>query len=196
MWQQLGMGLRMMLALTFLTGGVYPGMVTGLCQYFFHDQANGSLIVAQGQVIGSRLIGQNFKKDEYFQSRPSASGYDAQASGGANDGPTSQKLTTRVKGLVDAFRKANPDFSGPIPADLVTTSFSGLDPHISPASAQAQVARIARVRGIPLIQVQNLIAQHVEGRDLAFLGEPRVNVLMVNLALDNIFTPSNSQCHR
>ena len=191
MWQQMTQGLRMMLVLTVLTGVLYPGVVTGLCQAFFREQANGSLLAASdGHVIGSRLIGQSFTRPEYLQPRPSAAGndgYDAMASGGANYGPTNQKLIDRVAASVAAFRAANPDYAGPVPADLVTTSFSGLDPHVSPASAEAQAARFAKARGVSIQQVQELIAQSTEGRDLGFLGEPRVNVLVVNLALDKRF---------
>ena len=187
MWQQLGTGFKMMLVLTVLTGVLYPGVVTGLCQVLFPARANGSLIVANGHVIGSELIGQNFKKPEYFQPRPSAAGndgYDPTASGASNLGPTSQKLADRVKDSVASFRKDNPGYTGPIPADLVTSSGSGLDPDISPASAEAQAARIAKARGIPVEQVRNLIAGHTQGRDLGFMGDPRVNVLEINLALD------------
>ena len=187
MWQQIAPAFRMMLVLTVLTGLLYPGVVTGLCQVFFHDQANGSLVTAGGRIVGSSLIGQNFKKPEYFQPRPSAAGndgYDPTASGAANLGPTNQKLADRVTASVADFRKANPDYTGPIPADLVTSSGSGLDPHISPASAEAQAARVAKARGITVQQVQALIARHTEGRDLGFLGAPRVNVLAINLALD------------
>ena len=192
MWQQLGTGFKMMLVLTVLTGLLYPGVVTGLCQVFFPARANGSLIVANGHVIGSELIGQNFKKPEYFQPRPSAAGndgYDPTASGASNLGPTSQKLADRVKDSVASFRKNNPDYTGPIPADLVTSSGSGLDPDISPASAEAQAARIAKARGIPVEQVRNLIAGHTQGRDLGFMGDPRVNVLEINLALDQAAPP-------
>jgi K+-transporting ATPase ATPase C chain len=178
---------KMMLALTALTGLLYPGVVTGLCQVLFPAKANGSLIVANGQTIGSELIGQNFKKPEYFQPRPSAAGndgYDPTASGASNLGPTSQKLADRVKDSVASFRKNNPDYTGPIPADLVTSSGSGLDPDISPASAEAQAARIAKARGIPVQQLLDLIVGHTRGRDLGFLGEPRVNVLEINRALD------------
>jgi len=187
MWQQLGTGFKMMLVLTVLTGLLYPGVVTGLCQVFFPARANGSLVVANGHAIGSELIGQNFKKPEYFQPRPSAAGndgYDPMASGASNLGPTNQKLADRVKDSVASFRKNNPDYTGPIPADLVTSSGSGLDPDISPASAEAQAARIAKARGIPVEQVRNLIAGHTQGRDLGFMGDPRVNVLEINLALD------------
>jgi K+-transporting ATPase ATPase C chain len=192
MWQQLGTGFKMMLVLTVLTGLLYPGVVTGLCQVFFPARANGSLVVANGHAIGSELIGQNFKKPEYFQPRPSAAGndgYDPMASGGSNLGPTSQKLADRVKDSVASFRKNNPDYTGPIPADLVTASGSGLDPDISPASAEAQAARIAKARGIPVEQVRELIAGHTQGRDLGFMGDPRVNVLEINLALDQAAPP-------
>jgi K+-transporting ATPase ATPase C chain len=192
MWQQLGTGFKMMLVLTVLTGLLYPGVVTGLCQVLFPARANGSLIVANGHAIGSELIGQNFKKPEYFQPRPSAAGndgYDPMASGASNLGPTSQKLADRVKDSVASFRKNNPDYTGPIPADLVTASGSGLDPDISPASAEAQAARIARARGVPVEQVRDLIAAHTQGRDLGFLGELRVNVLEINLALDQAAPP-------
>ncbi|MGA2770637.1 MAG: potassium-transporting ATPase subunit KdpC [Bryobacteraceae bacterium] len=187
MWQQLGTGFKMMLVLTVLTGLLYPGVVTGLCQVLFPARANGSLIVANGHAIGSELIGQNFKRPEYFQPRPSAAGndgYDPTASGASNLGPTNQKLADRVKDSVASFRKNNPDYTGPIPADLVTSSGSGLDPDISPASVEAQAPRIARARGIPVEQVRDLIASHTKERDLGFLGEPRVNVLEINRALD------------
>ena len=190
MWQQIAPGFKMMLVLTVLTGLIYPGVVTGLCQILFPAKANGSLIVMHGQVVGSELMGQNFKKPEYFQPRPSAAGnggYDPTASGASNYGPTNQKLIDRVKDSVASFRKNNPDYTGPIPADLVTASGSGLDPEISPASAEAQAPRIAKARGVAGRQVLDLIAAHTKGRDLGFLGEPRVNVLAINLALDNSF---------
>ena len=186
MFQQLLPAFRMTLVLTVLTGLIYPGVVTGLCQLLFRDRANGSLITANGQVVGSSLIGQAFTKPEYFHGRPSAAGngYDGLSSGGANLGPTNQKLIDRVKKDVDAFHKENPDYKGPIPADLLTTSASGLDPHISVASAEAQIARVAKTRGVSEDQIRSLIASHTEGRDLGFMGEPRVNVLELNLALD------------
>jgi potassium-transporting ATPase KdpC subunit len=189
MLRQLGPALRFTLFFTVLTGLVYPGVVTGLTQMFFPHRANGSLIVTNGQVVGSSLIGQNFTKPEYFQPRPSAAGngYDATASGGSNYGPTNQKLIDRVKASIEQFRKDNPDYTGPIPADLVTASASGLDPDISPASAEAQAPRVAKARGIALEQVQQLVAQNTEGRTFGFLGEPRVNVLELNLALDRQF---------
>jgi potassium-transporting ATPase KdpC subunit len=190
MWRQLGPAFRITLFFTILTGLIYPGVVTGLCQMFFTHQANGSLVAVNGQIVGSSLIGQNFTKPEYFQPRPSATGnkpYDPTASGGSNYGPTNQKLIDRVKASVDQFRKDNPDYTGPIPADLVTASASGLDPDISPASAEAQAPRVAKARGVSLAQIDGLIADHTEGRTLGFLGEPRVNVLMLNLALDRQF---------
>ena len=239
MFKELGPGLRMMVVMTVLTGFIYPAVVTGLSQVLFRDQANGSLIVSNGQVVGSRLIGQNFKKPEYFQPRPSAagSGYDPTVSSGSNLGPTSAKL---MNGATKKDDKGNEvvDFDGiqdrivhycidngipyesslplerfkdahgelddvklikafndgktplvftakaPIPADAVTASSSGLDPHISPRNAEVQAPRIAKARGTPVQQVLELIGQHTEGRDLGFLGEPRVNVLELNLALD------------
>jgi K+-transporting ATPase ATPase C chain len=181
---------RVTLLFTFLAGLIYPGLVAGLSQLIFPRQANGSLIIVNGQVVGSELIGQNFTRPEYFHARPSAAGsdgYNAAASAGSNYGPTNRKLIDRVKAAVEGFRKENPDYQGPIPADLVTSSASGLDPHISPAAAAAQAARIAKARGITVEQVQQLIAGHTKGRDLGFLGEPRVNVLGLNLALDRQF---------
>jgi K+-transporting ATPase ATPase C chain len=243
MLKELGPGFRMMVVMTVLTGFVYPGALTALCQVVFPSQANGSLIVSNGQVIGSRLIGQNFAKPEYLHPRPSAAGsagYDPTASSGTNLGPTSAKLmygTTKKddKGkevvdfdgiadrivhycldngiaydssaplehfkdaqgnlddvkLIDAFNDAKAPLvftpKSPIPADAVTASSSGLDPHISPGNAQLQAARVAAARRVSTGQVLDLIAQHTEGRDLGFLGEPRVNVLLLNLALDQQF---------
>lgn len=190
MLKQLMPAFRMMAILTVLTGLIYPGVVTGVCQVFFRKQANGSLIVRNGQLIGSSLIGQNFSRPEYFHPRPSAAGndgYDPTASGGSNLGPTSQKLYDRAKAAVDQFRKENPDFSGPIPADAVTASGSGLDPEISIANARAQAARVAKARSASATRVQQLIVSNTEGRDLGFLGEPRVNVLELNLELDRQF---------
>jgi K+-transporting ATPase ATPase C chain len=242
MWKEIGPGFRMMIVMTVLTGFVYPAVVTALSQAFFRPQANGTLVVVDGQVVGSRLIGQGFAKPEYFHPRPSAAGagYDATASSGSNLGPTSAKL---LKGTTKKDEKGNEvvDFDGigdrvvhycvdngipyessvpldgfkdaqgnlddvklihafndeqtplvftpatPIPADAVTASASGLDPHISPGNAQTQAARVAKARGVPVEQVQGLIAQHTDGRDLGFLGEPHVNVLELNLALDERF---------
>ena len=183
-------GMRIMLALTVLTGLLYPGVVTGLSQLLFRHQANGSLIMKDGHVVGSSLIGQSFTQREYFHARPSAAGndgYDASASSGSNLGTTSKKLIDRVKADVDRVRQENPDYQGPIPADMVTASGSGLDPHISPASAQVQAARVAKARGLAVGQVNQLVAQHTEGPALGFIGDPRVNVLELNLALDKRF---------
>ena len=190
MWKQLLPALRITLVLTVLTGLLYPGIVTGLSQLLFPSRANGSLITQGGKVIGSELIGQNFSRPEYFQPRPSAAGndgYDASSSGGSNLGPTNQKLADRVKASVEKFRKENPDYAGPIPADLVTSSGSGLDPHLSPASVEAQLARVAKARGVPVSRLTQLSRKYVEERDLGFIGEPRVNVLALNRALDEQF---------
>ena len=188
MLQQLAPALRMALFLTVLTGLAYPGLVTGLCQVIFAKQANGSLVNGpNGQVVGSSLIGQKFTKPEYFHPRPSAAGndgYDPTASSGSNLGPTSQKLADRMKASADQFRKENPSYTGAIPADAITASGSGLDPHISPANAHAQAARVAQARSANLNQIQSLIDAHTEVRDLGLLGEPRVNVLELNRALD------------
>lgn len=187
MWQQILPGLRIKLFLTVLLGIGYPLLITGICQVAFPHQANGSLKEVNGHVIGSELIGQNFAKAEYFQPRPSAAGndgYDPTSSSPSNFGPTSQKLVDRIKAAEVKFRKENPDYSGAIPADLLTASGSGLDPHVSPDSARAQVARVAKARGVSNDQVESLVARLTERPDLGFLGEPRVNVLKLNLALD------------
>src|ERR1019366_9947825 len=239
MFKALKPGFMMMLVMTVLTGLVYPAVITGIAQVVFRDQANGSLIVSKGQVVGSRLIGQNFTKPEYFHPRPSAagSGYDPTASAGTNLGPTSAKLingTTKIDdkknevvdfdGIkdrivhycldndipydssmpLDGFKDAQGNLDDvklikafnddkaplvfmpttPIPADAVTASASDLDPHISPGNAQAQATRVAKARGVSVEQVQGLIAQHTDGRSLGLLGEPGVNVLQLNLALD------------
>jgi K+-transporting ATPase ATPase C chain len=187
MLSQLWPALRINIFLTILLGVAYPLAVTGVSQVIFPHQANGSLITKGDQVIGSELIGQNFTKPEYFQPRPSAAGndgYDPTASGGFNYGPTNQKLIDRVKASVDKFHKENPDYQGPIPADMLTGSASGLDPDISPASAQAQAPRVAKARGISPDQLNQLVAQYTKSADLGLLGEPRVNVLKLNLALD------------
>ena len=190
MWQQILPGLRIKLFMTVVLGVIYPLAMTGISQLLFPGKANGSLRTSGGKVIGSELIGQNFTKAEYFQPRPSAAGsdgYDATASSGSNYGPTNQKLIDRVKASIDKFRKENPDYTGPLPADLVTASASGLDPHLSPDSAKAQAARVAKARGVSLEQVNELVARFTEGPDLGLLGEPRVNVLMLNLELDARF---------
>jgi K+-transporting ATPase ATPase C chain len=187
MLSQLWPALRINIFLTILLGVAYPLAVTGIAQLIFPHQANGSLITKDNHVIGSELIGQNFTKPGYFQPRPSAAGndgYDPTASGGFNYGPTNQKLIERVKASADKFHKENPDYQGPIPADLLTGSASGLDPDISPASAQAQALRVAKARGIPADQLNQLVAQYTKPADIGLLGEPRVNVLKLNLALD------------
>ena len=187
MWTQLAPAFRMTLLFTVLTGLIYPGVVTGLCQVLFPHQANGSLVSANGHVVGSALLGQNFAKPEYFHPRPSSAGsdgYDATSSSGSNYGPTNQKLIDRVKGDVAKFRKDNPQYTGPIPADALTASGSGLDPDISPAYAHAQAARVAQARGMSIETAGQLIDAHTKRREWGFLGEPRVNVLALNLALD------------
>jgi K+-transporting ATPase ATPase C chain len=187
MIRQLLPGLRITLVLTVLTGLIYPGAVTLLCQRLFPAQANGSLIVREGRVVGSKLIGQAFSRPEYFHPRPSAAEYDASASGGSNLGPTSGKLIERLRNSAVAVRKENPGLTGDFPSDMITASGSGLDPHISPANAFAQAGRVAASRKTDPLQVQRLVARTVEGRDLSILGEPRVNVLVLNLALDREF---------
>lgn len=189
MWEQILPGLRIKLFFTLVLGVVYPLAMTGIAQVLFPKQSNGSLIQAGDKVIGSAIIGQGFTRPEYFHPRPSAAGagYDATASAGSQLGPTNQKLVDRVKTSVEQFRKENPEFSGPVPADLLTTSASGLDPHISPASARAQAPRVAKVRGISTGQVDQLVQEFTENPNLGLLGESRVNVLRINLALDQRF---------
>lgn len=188
MWKQISKAAISLITLTILLGIVYPLAVTGIARLVFPHQANGSLIYNNGQVVGSSLIGQNFSAPGYFQGRPSAAGadgYDATSSGGSNLGPTNKKLLDSIAERADKIRIDNGLPAGTlIPADLVTASGSGLDPHISPASALLQVRRVAEARNLPEQQIKDLVESHVENRELRFLGEPRVNVLQLNLALD------------
>jgi K+-transporting ATPase ATPase C chain len=186
MKQNLKIAILMTIVTTVLLGIIYPLVVTGLAQVFFHDQANGQLISRHGEIVGSRIIGQAFASPGYLHSRPSAAGngYDAANSGGTNFAPTNQKLIDRVNGDVARLQAENPGQS--VPVDLVTTSASGLDPDITPAAAEFQVPRLARERGLGEDQVRQIIQRHTYGRQLGFLGEPRVNVLEVNLALDDL----------
>jgi K+-transporting ATPase ATPase C chain len=186
--------LVLLLGLTVLTGIIYPLSVTGIARFAFPAQAEGSLIRRpDGTVLGSSLVGQRFTRPEYFWSRPSAAGdgYDAANSGGTNLGPSSAALVDQVAKRVEALKAANPDAVGPVPVDMVTASASGLDPHISPAAALWQAPRVAAARGMPVAQVQGLIAGATEGRALGFLGEPAVNVLKLNLALDAMKATGN-----
>jgi K+-transporting ATPase ATPase C chain len=178
--------LKMTLVLTVLTGFLYPFLITAVAKAVFPKQAAGSLVLRDGRVLGSELIGQKFTRPEYFHGRPSAAGdgYDAGNSGGSNLGPTSQKLADRVREDIARFRAENPGVGGPLPADLVTASASGLDPDISPASALVQVARVAAARGVSAGRIRALVEEHTERRQSGFLGEPRVNVLLLNMALD------------
>ena len=179
--------LKATLVLTVLTGVIYPLLVTGLAKTLFPAKAAGSMIQANGRTVGSELIGQRFTKPGYFHGRPSAAGndgYDGLSSGGSNLGPTSQKLADRVSGDVKKFREENPAVTGQVPGDAVTASASGLDPHVSPEAAAAQVARVAVARGMTEEAVRRLVAEHTEDRQVGVLGEARVNVLKLNLALD------------
>ena len=187
-----------LVALTLITGLVYPLAMTGIAQALFPRQAQGSLIERNGTVIGSELIGQQFQSDKYFHGRPSATTapgpndstksvpapYNAANSGGSNLGPSNKALTDRVQGDIDKLKQENP--SMPVPADLLTTSASGLDPHISPEAALFQIPRIAKARNLPEERIRHLVADHTEGRLYGLLGEPRVNVLLLNLALDQL----------
>jgi potassium-transporting ATPase KdpC subunit len=189
MLSQLRPALLITLVLTVLTGLVYPLTVTGLAQVFFRRQANGSLVTRNGSVVGSKLIGQNFTGEHYFHPRPSAAGakgYDASASGGSNLGPTNPDLEKRLRKDASAYRLTNA-VTGPVPADALTTSASGLDPDISPANARLQIARVARARHADPQQVASLMEEEIRGRDWGVFGEPRVNVLQLNLALDERF---------
>ncbi|MEW9572341.1 potassium-transporting ATPase subunit KdpC [Rhodanobacter sp. Si-c] len=177
----------LLLLMTVITGIAYPLLVTGLAQAVFPAQANGSLVSKDGRPVGSTLIGQAFTAPKYFWGRPSATtpqAYNGTGSNGSNLGPTNPALTDAAKQRVAALQAADPGNRAPIPVDLVTASGSGLDPDISPAAAQYQLARVARARGLPLAEVQALVARHTRGHQLGVLGEPRVNVLELNLALD------------
>jgi potassium-transporting ATPase KdpC subunit len=183
--------LRMTLVTLVLTGLLYPFVITGLAQVLFPWRANGSLITDEkGQVVGSELIAQGFSNSAYFQPRPSAAGekgYDATASGGSNLGPTSKKLQDRINDDLKRLKAENPDADEPVPAELVTTSASGLDPHLSPEGMLWQVPRVAKARGVAPDRIKAVVDANVEGRTFGILGEPRVNVLLVNLALDRQF---------
>ncbi len=179
--------IRMLVFMTVLTGVAYPLLVTGIAQVAFKDQANGSLILRENKIIGSRLIGQAFSGPKYFWSRPSATSpqpYNGASSSGSNLGPTNPALTEAIEARVKALRDAGGDPAKPVPVDLVTASASGLDPHISPAAAEYQIPRISKARSLSEKKLRELVQQHTQGRQLGILGEPAVNVLELNLALD------------
>jgi K+-transporting ATPase ATPase C chain len=187
--EQLRPTLLALLVITLITGGLYPAVVTVLAQWLFPWQANGSLLERDGKAVGSALIGQNFTDPRYFWGRPSATTpapYNAGSSSGSNLGPTNPALLDEVKARIAALREADPSNTAPIPVDLVTSSGSGLDPHISPAAADYQVNRVAKARGLDPAKVQDLVRKHLEHRQWGILGEPRVNVLQLNLALDSL----------
>jgi potassium-transporting ATPase KdpC subunit len=187
MWRHLRPAIVMTVVLTVVTGLAYPVVITGLSQVLFPSQANGSLIYKDGKPVGSRLIGQPFDDPKYFWSRPSATSPfpdNSGSSGGSNQGPTNPDLQKAVQGRIDALKAADPGNTAPIPVDLVTASGSGLDPHISPAAALYQVRRVAKARNLSEETVRALVADRTQGRQFGFLGEPRVNVLELNLALD------------
>ena len=187
MFAQFRPALVLIILMTVLTGIVYPLLVTAVSQVGMPERANGSLIVREGKPVGSALIGQPFGDPKHFWSRPSATSpypYNASSSSGSNQGPTNPALTDAVAARIKALRDADPGNAAPVPADLVTASGSGLDPHISPAAAEYQVARVAKARSLDPAKVRALVADATEGRQLGFLGEPRVNVLKLNLALD------------
>jgi len=188
MIRHLGTSVRLTILTVVLLGLIYPLVMTGLAQVMFPKQANGSLITVNGKVVGSAIIGQLWTKPQYFQGRPSAAGkgYDPTSTGGTNFGPTSKKLIDSTKATLDALKKENPDANGPPPMDLITSSGSGIDPDITPQAAYWEAPRVAKTRGMTLAQVNALVTAHVRGRTFGFLGEPRVNVLELNLALDGL----------
>jgi K+-transporting ATPase ATPase C chain len=189
MLRQIRQAFLIFVALSVLTGIVYPLVITGIAQLVFPRQANGSLVYRDGRPVASELIGQNFTDRKYFWGRPSATSpmpYNAESSGGSNLGPTNPDLIKAVRERIAALKAADPSNEAPIPVDLVTSSGSGLDPHISPAAADYQVARVAKARGLDVETVRQLVARHTAGRTLGLLGEPRVNVVELNLDLDNL----------
>jgi potassium-transporting ATPase KdpC subunit len=187
MLKELKPAILITIVLTIITGIAYPLAMTGLAQTIFHRQADGSLAEQNGKVIGSELIGQNFTKPEYFHPRPSQNNYDGANSGGSNLGPRNPALADRLKKDAAQFRKDNPDYTGPIPADAITASGSGLDPEISPENAFAQSARVANARGVSPDAIRKFVEANIEGRQYGVFGEPRVNVLKLNMALDGQF---------
>jgi K+-transporting ATPase ATPase C chain len=181
--------LVMLILMTAITGAIYPAVVTGVAQFVFPSQANGSLIEQDGKAVGSALIGQSFADPKHFWARPSATSpypNNASSSSGSNQGPLNPALTDAIAGRIKALREADPDNKAAVPVDLVTASGSGLDPHISPAAAEYQVARVAKARSLEPARVRALVAESLEDRQLGFLGEPRVNVLHLNLALERL----------
>lgn len=191
MIRHLGTSLRVTVVSIILFGLIYPLAMTGIAQALFPPQANGSLLLINGKAVGSTIIGQLWTRPRYFHGRPSAAGkgYDPTATGGTNLGPTSKKLIASTKSTIDALERQNSRASGPPPIDLVTSSASGIDPDISPESAYWEVPRVAKARGLSVAAVNELVAKHVQGRTFGFLGEPHVNVLELNLALDDLKAP-------
>ena len=189
MWRQFRTAIIFLVVFTVITGVIYPLIVTGVAQTFFHKQANGSLITSNGEVVGSELIGQQFSDPKYFWGRLSATSpvpYNAASSSGSNLGPENPALQTEVQARIDALKAVDPNNTLPIPVDLVTSSGSGLDPDISVAAADYQINRVAQYRNLTVVQVSALVKQFTTGRTFGILGEPRVNVLKLNLALDNL----------
>jgi K+-transporting ATPase ATPase C chain len=186
MKEQLRPAITLLALLTIITGVIYPLTVTGIAQLIFPHQANGSIIIVDGKAVGSELIGQQFDDPKYFWGRPSAASYNAAASSGSNYGPMNPALEEVVQARIDSLKATDPDNTLPIPVDLVTASGSGLDPHVSIAAALYQVNRVASARGLSEAEVKSLVEKYTEGRQFGFLGEPRVNVLRLNLALDGL----------